>query len=258
MSLPQKARRLVPAPLKGPARRALRAVVTALPAGVNRSLRRAVSSPESSGRPTPAIDPLGLADPRSRPSGPARKITTAAGRAAAAVDREWDNAVLMDRALHGHDLPRTAAGGRCIAALAAHDVLTALESAGHQVHPLIPGTTAADVRRGEAVVVDLEGFTGVWSGALDAEGMALGEELMHALSMAGEAGRSIWLVDRGPNRFRLGAVTLRRRSDVQSVLPGTDRTPQHITEDPGDAPLGLVDVLRQLESLTPSNPKVAR
>lgn len=242
--------------LRGTARRAVRHLPEPLARRVRQALGRTVAARAGQGA-APAADPLGLAPGRRPAAGPA----STTGRAAAMAAQDPESALRLDRALLGGPVPRPEGGGRGIAALAAADLVTRLESAGHVVHPLLPGTARAAVGRGEVVVVDLAGMTGVWSGALDAEGVALCLELQDALGQARLLGRTAWLVDRGPDRFRLGAAALRRDRDVQTVRPGADPPKEHVTEDPGAAPTGVVDLLRGLDPLdhldTPRVPEAA-
>lgn len=239
--------------VRRPLRRTLRGVARRLdrhlPDPLTRTVRQALGrtgAPRTSPGSAPATDPLGLA-PGQRPA--AGAPATATGRAAAMVSRDPESAHRLDGALLGGQAPRPGTGGRGIAALAAADLVGRLESAGHTVHPLLPGTARATVERGEVVVIDLAGMTGVWSGTLDAEGVALYLELQDALGQAQRLGRTAWLVDRGPDRFRLGAAALRRDGGVQTLRPGATPAQEHFTEDPGDAPLGVVDLLRGLDPL---------
>ena len=183
-------------------------------------------------RPT---DPLGLTggSSRTRPGSAA-----ATGRGAAP-----DAAARLERVLGLADTSRTAQGGRAVGAVVAPDVRAALEAAGHRVVPLLPGTAAAVAERVEAVVVDLDGVQGLWAGALDASGAALFLELRSALDAAADRGVSVWVLSRGRHRHRLGALALLQAEDVIVVEAGSARVPLHFTEDPGDAPQGIVDVL---------------
>ncbi len=254
MSVYSRARRAVPARVKTPLRRALkgtlRTVDEYLPDSLSRRVRRAVgrSTPARAPRgAAPVGDPLGLAPGR----GPAAKATVATGRAAAVTARDPESAHRLNRALLGGRAPRPAGGGRRVAVLAAADLVSRLESAGHETHPLLPGTARATIDLSEMAVIDLAGVAGTWAGALDAEGVALFQELQDALALARAQGVSVWLVDRGPDRFRLGAVALRRDEGVLTVRPGAACPQHHITEDPGDAPTGVVDLLRDLDPLQP-------
>lgn len=185
-------------------------------------------------------DPLGLTggSSRTRPGSAA-----ATGRGAAAVGADPDAAARLERVLGLADTSRTAQGGRAVGAVVAPDVRAALEAAGHRVVPLLPGTAAAVAERVEGVVVDLDGVQGLWAGALDASGAALFLELRSALDAAADRGVSVWVLSRGRHRHRLGALALLQAEDVVVVEAGSARVPLHFTEDPGDAPQGIVDVL---------------
>ncbi|WMY77073.1 hypothetical protein [Citricoccus sp. I39-566] len=254
MSVDSRARALaarVGRPVRRTLRGATRRVGRHLPEPLARRVRQALGltvTARASQDAAPAVDPLGLA-PGRRPASGRPATTTGRAAAMAMATQDPESALRLDRALLGGPTPRPEGGGRGIAALAAADLVTRLESAGHVVHALLPGTARAAVERGEVVVVDLAGMTGVWSGALDAEGVALYRELQDALGQARLLGRTAWLVDRGPDRFRLGAAALRRDRGVQTVRPGTAPPAEHITEDPGAAPTGVVDLLRGLDPL---------
>lgn len=185
-------------------------------------------------------DALGLAGAGGR-TRPAR--ASVAGRGAAAVGADPDAAARLERALGLAETSRTDRGGRAVGVVAAPDVRAALEAAGHRVVPLLPGTAAAVAERVEAVVVDLDGVQGLWAGALDASGAALFLELRSALDAAVDRGVSVWVLSRGRHRHRLGALALLQAEDVIVVEAGSARVPLHFTEDPGDAPQGIVDVL---------------
>lgn len=185
-------------------------------------------------------DALGLAGAGGR-TRPAR--ASVAGRGAAAVGADPDAAARLERALGLAETSRTDRGGRAVGVVAAPDVRAALEAAGHRVVPLLPGTAASVAGRVEAVVVDLDGVGGLWAGALDAAGAALFLELRSALDAAVDRGVSVWVLSRGRHRHRLGALALLQAEDVIVVEAGSARVPLHFTEDPGDAPQGIVDVL---------------
>ncbi|MBZ9934220.1 hypothetical protein LB570_29495, partial [Mesorhizobium sp. BR1-1-5] len=104
-------------------------------------------------------------------------------------------AARLDRALHGSHPPgsRPAGGGRRVAVLARPEIEEALIDAGHAVEPLVPGTARAVMARVEVAVLDLEGFTGVWGGALDAEGVGLAREVMTAVEEGARRGVTTWL-----------------------------------------------------------------
>ncbi|MFC4430412.1 hypothetical protein [Citricoccus alkalitolerans] len=228
-----------------------------LPDSLSRRVRRAVGRGAPARTPrgaAPAGDPLGLAPGRGTSAAVA---TVATGRAAAVTARDPESAHRLNRALLGGRAPRPAGGGRRIAVLAAADLVAQLESAGHEVHHLLPGTARAIIDLSEVAVIDLAGVAGTWAGALDAEGVALYQELQEALAHARAQGVSAWLVDRGPDRFRLGAVALRRDEGLLTVRPGAAGPQHHITEDPGDAPTGVVDLLRDLDPVQPPSDQPA-
>ena len=101
--------------------------------------------------------------------------------------------------------------------------------------------------RPDVLVLDLEGFTGVWDGALSTSGVALLLEVLAAVHAAHRAGATCWLIDRGPRRSEIGALLLRRQSTLMPVQPGTPRPAGHHTEDAGDAPTEIADLLRDME-----------
>lgn len=252
MTLMDRARRAIPARLRAPVGRATRrtartlsrVAAAALPESAHGRTRRTIGRMGVQVPAAPALDPLGLfAAPTASSGGPAR---SAAGRAAAAVGRDAEAAHRLGRALHGAVVERPDTGGRAVSTVAGQDLVEALEDAGHLVRPLVPGTCVADIERSEAVIVDMDGIAGVWSGALDAEGVALWRELLEALKRAHELGQTVWVVDRGRNRVRLGAVALRRHSEVQCIRPSEPAPAHHVTEDPEDAPTGIAGLLRSL------------
>ena len=108
----------------------------------------------------------------------------------------------------------------------------------HRLVALVPS-----LERVEAIVVDLDGVDGLWAGALDAAGAALFLELRSALDAAADHGASVWVLSRGRHRHRLGALALLHAEDVIVVEDGAARVPLHFTEDPGDAPQGIADIL---------------
>lgn len=220
-------------------RRAGGSLLRRLPPSVAREVRDVLgvggSTPASS-RPADALGLSGRAS--TRPGG-----ASMTGRGAAAVDADPESASRLERALGLTETSRTSAGGRAVGVVAAADVRAALEAAGHRVVPLLPGTAGAVVQRVEAVVVDLDGVDGLWAGALDAAGAALFLELRTAVAAAVERGVTVWVLSRGAHRHRLGALALLHAQDVLVVEPGEPRTPLHFTEDPGDAPRGIADVL---------------
>ena len=223
------------------ARTAARGAVRTLPSEQQALLRRA------GGRALRELPPLVQA-PVRRLAGaaPARlpAVPAVTGRAAAAVDADPRAAARLEAALGVVDVSRTPSGGRAVGVVAADDIRAALASAGHRVVPIVPGTAVAVAERVEAVVVDLDGFAGVWDGALDATGVALFRELRAAMAAAHGRGTTCWVLSRGPGRHRLGALALLRAEDAVVVTAGADRAPAHLTEDPGDASLGLTDLLR--------------
>lgn len=231
--------RVLPPDQRRRARRAGGALLRRLPPDVAQEIRgvfgvRWGSLPAAS-RPA---DSLGLAGAPKRAKAPG--VT---GRGAAAVGVDPKAAGRLERALGLADTSRTAHGGRAVAVVAAPDVRAALEAAGHRVVPLLPGTAEAVAGRVESVVVDLDGATGLWAGAFDASGVALYLELRRAITAATGRGATAWVLSRGPGRHRLGALALLQADDVIVVEAGSARVPLHFTEDPGDAPQGIADVL---------------
>ena len=193
-----------------------------------------------------ATDALGLATAeKQRPRAAASPTVT--GRGAAAVGPDPKASERLERALGLADVSRGATGQRSIGGILAPDVRGRLEEAGHRVVPFVPGTSTALAQRVESVVVDLEGFRGVWAGALDATGVSLYRELDAALKAASERGVTCWLLVRGPRAHRIGALALMQAPHVLPLRAGEDREPMHFTEDPGDAPYGLADVLSASE-----------
>ena len=69
------------------------------------------------------------------------------------------------------------------------------------------------------------------------------DEAAAALDAAADRGVSVWVLSRGRHRHRPGALALLQAEDVIVVEAGSARVPLHFTEDPGDAPQGIVDVL---------------
>lgn len=185
-------------------------------------------------------DALGLAGGQARVRPGSASLT---GRGAAAVGADPEAAARLERALGLADTSRAERGGRAVGVVAAPDVRAALAAAGHRVVPLVPGTAGAVAERVEAVVVDVDGVDGPWAGALDAAGAALYLELRGAVSAAAARGVTVWVLSRGRHRHRLGALALLHAEDVIVVEAGAGRTPLHFTEDPGDAPQGIADVL---------------
>lgn len=196
-----------------------------------------------------ATDALGLSGGgggRGRKERGAAK-TTVTGRAAAAVGPDPEASSRLERALGEVDLSRAGTGGRAVAGIVAPDVRDALEAAGHRVVAFVPGTAVALAGRAESVVVDLDGFRGVWDGTLDAGGVGLFLELTRALKTAADRGVTCWLLVRGPHRHRIGALALLQSPHVLPLKAGAERERIHFTEDPGDAPYGIADVLTASE-----------
>lgn len=191
------------------------------------------------GRPAPAMDPLDLLV-EVRAAG-----VQVAGRAAASVRDDAGAAARLDRALHGAhpDRGRPTGGGRRVAVLTRPALEEALSAAGHAVEPLVPGTARAVMGRVEVAVLDLEGFTGVWGGALDAEGVGLLREVMAAVEEGARRGVTTWLAAGTGHRSHLGAPTLLAHPDVHPLDVLDPAPPIHHTEDPTDAPRGVADVV---------------
>jgi len=175
---------------------------------------------------------------------PAAGVQTA-GRAAAAVRDDAGAAARLDRALHGSHPPlsRPAGGGRRVAVLARPEIEEALIDAGHAVEPLVPGTARAVMARVEVAVLDLEGFTGVWGGALDAEGVGLAREIMTAVEEGARRGVTTWLAAGTGQRSHLGAPTLLAHPNIEALDVLNPAPPIHYTQDPTDAPRGVADVV---------------
>lgn len=190
-----------------------------------------------------ARDALGLAGRTDRGTAP-RGVS---GRAAAAVGTDPQAGARLERALGVVDTSRSAGGHRTVVGIMAPDVRSLLEAEGYHTVSLLPGTAVSVAQRAEAVVVDLAGFTGLWGGALGTSGVALTLELLAALRAASQHGATCWLVVRGERRTEIGALLLMRQSTLMPVHPGTPRDRQHFTQDPGDAPYGLVDLLYDLD-----------
>ncbi|WP_439248009.1 hypothetical protein [Micrococcus luteus] len=191
------------------------------------------------GRPALVMDPLDLLV-----AVPAAGVQMA-GRAAAAVRDDAGAAARLDRALHGSHPPvsRPAGGGRRVAVLARPEIEEALVDAGHAVEPLVPGTARAVMARVEVAVLDLEGFTGVWGGALDAEGVGLAREVMTAVEEGARRGVTTWLAAGTGQRSHLGAPTLLAHPNIEALDVLNPAPPIHYTQDPTDAPRGVADVV---------------
>ena len=171
----------------------------------------------------------------------------APGRAAATPAADPARSARLERMLGRPDLGRDVAGNRAVVGLLSADARRLLEGAGHRVVPMTPGTSVAVAERTDVLVLDLEGFTGVWDGALSTSGVALLLEVLAAVGAAHRAGATCWLIDRGPRRSEIGALLLRRQSTLMPVQPGTPRPAGHHTEDAGDAPTEIADLLRDME-----------
>lgn len=169
----------------------------------------------------------------------------AAAAATAAVDAGMSEK--LERLLGREDLGRTAGGSRTVVGLVAPDARALLEGQGHRVVALAPGTSVAVAKRADVLLLDLDAFTGVWAGALTTSGVALLLELLAALGAAFQEGATCWLLVRGEHRTEIGALLLRRQSMLMPIHPGRPRQSAHYTEDPGDAPLEIADLLSTLE-----------
>ena len=238
------ARRRVEPRLSPEMRRGLSRTVRSLPDPVARRVRSAArTAPHptggGAGRPSRPLDPLDLLV-EVRAAG-----VQVAGRAAASVRDDAGAAARLDRALHGAhpERGRPAGGGRRVAVLARPALEDALTAAGHAVEPLVPGTARAVMGRVEVAVLDLEGFTGVWGGALDAEGVGLLREVMAAVEEGAARGVTTWLAAGTGRRSHLGAPTLLAHPDVRPLDVLDPAPPIHHTEDPTDAPRGVADVV---------------
>lgn len=190
-----------------------------------------------------ATDALGLAGGKSKGTAP----RGFAGRGAAAVGADPASSARLERALGVVDTQRSAGGHRTVAGIMAPDLRDQLRAEGYHTVPLLPGTSEAVAERAEAVVVDLEGFTGLWEGALSTAGVALLLELLSAARIASRNGATCWLVTRGGRRSEIGALLLTRQSTLMPVRPGEPRPAPHFTQDPGDVSHGLADLLHDLE-----------
>ena len=245
------ARRRVEPELSPEVRRRVSRAVRALPEPVSERMRGAARiTPRAAagrgdgghrgrGRPAGATDPLDLLVEVQAEG------VKVAGRAAASVRDDARAAARLDRALHGAhpDRSRPAGGGRRVAVLARPALEAALVAVGHAVEPLVPGTARAVMGRVEVAVLDLEGFTGVWGGALDAEGVGLLREVMAAVEEGAARGVTTWLAAGTGRRSHLGAPTLLAHPDVQALDVLDPAPPTHYTEDPTDAPRGVADVV---------------
>ncbi|GAA3693489.1 hypothetical protein GCM10022377_02620 [Zhihengliuella alba] len=231
-------------------KRVLRRGARTLPEPVQRRLKAAL--PARAGTPrgrrgrgaTGPTDPLGLALD-AQPAG----VAARSGRAAAAGGDDPHRADRLVAALRSAG-PALPTQRRRIAGIVAPDLATALADAEYDVVPLAPGTAAATAGEtsAEALLVDLDGFGGLWAGGLTAAGTGLFSELHAAIDRARAHGATVWVVDRGPGRFTPGGAALRQDHRVELV--DGPRGPEHPTEDPGDAPRGLIDVVRHVMGCT--------
>ncbi|WP_309081897.1 hypothetical protein [Zhihengliuella sp.] len=227
-------------------KRVLRRSAQTLPEPVQRRLKAAlpVRSGTPRGRrgrgPSGPTDPLGLALD-AQPAGAVAR----SGRAAAAAGADPHRADRLVAALRTAG-PVQPTQRRRIAGILAPDLAAALAAAGYDVVPLTPGTAAATAGEAsaEALIVDLDGFGGLWAGGLTAAGTGLFSELHAAVDRARAHGATVWIVDRGPGRFTPGGAALRQDGRVELVAG--PRAAEHPTEDPGDAPRGVIDVVRSV------------
>ncbi|MGO1544826.1 MAG: hypothetical protein ACTHXA_10865 [Gulosibacter sp.] len=207
-----------------------------------------VSDSTSNAQAQPPLDPLSLA---AQPTGASDKgrQQPIAGRAAAGTTLDPEASARLGRAMFGHAAPaRTAQGGRPVAGIFASDLRDALCTAGHEVSEFVPGITGALADSAEVLVIDLAGFTGVWDGALEPTGVSLIREVTDAVEAARYRGVTCWLVVRGDQPHYHGAILLQESTLLQPLLPGQQSTEQtHFTENPGNAPVGIVDIIRSLE-----------
>ncbi|MGO1544823.1 MAG: hypothetical protein ACTHXA_10850 [Gulosibacter sp.] len=251
-----KATGLVPTKLRNRAKAVGKAALDAMPDGLESQVRTAFGR-KGTVRVLGPADPLDLEvreEPQQKSTKARKKKTTTrktavAGRAAGAGSASRHDAPeRLHRALFGATAPaRTEAGGRPVAGILGRDLRSVLEESSHRVVPLIPGTARAAAAIAEVVIVDLAAFNGPWSGALDAAGVALYDELEDAITTAVQKGITTWVVLRGDDLHRLGALQLRRLESVEVVDPTNEREREHFTEDAGaDAPEGIIDILRSL------------
>lgn len=221
-----------------------------LPAGVERRVKNvlAIGRPAANARRgrdvVVPVDPLGLAqDPGQEHS------VAMAGRAAAAGTDDARRAERLVAALRtaGSDSPTAR---RRVAGVMGPDLAAALRGAEYDVVPLAPGTAAAVAGESsvEVLLIDLAGFSGLWAGGLGAQGAGLFAELHEAIARAHSRGATIWVLDRGADRFAPGGCALRQDARIH-VIAGPPAA-EHPTEDPGDAPRGLVDIARQVGGMS--------
>ncbi|KAB1640833.1 hypothetical protein [Gulosibacter chungangensis] len=241
----KRAGKLVPKPMRKKIKTSGKRVVQQLPAPVQQAIGRPKKRVAQAKYP---LDHLGLAEgiPNRLGKGAAKNVT---GRAAAGTVIDEHAAERLHRAMFGRTVPeRTAAGGRPIAGVFAPDLRAALVEAGHSVHPFVPGISSALAKQAEVVVLDIAGFTGVWDGALDPSGIGLIREVYAALETARARGVTCWLVMRGEQLHHHGAILLEGSDLVNVLVPGLPSAEQlHFTENPGEAPAGIVEIIRNLE-----------
>lgn len=198
--------------------------------------------------PVADTPPAPVAAPASRPADkPKAARQVPMGRAAALAAVDAATAAKLEGLLGQVDVGRAAGGVRTVVGVLAPDARGLLESNGHRVVALTPGTSSVVAARADVVVLDLDGFTGVWDTALSTSGVALLLELLTAVRAANHAGATCWVLVRGEHRSEIGALLLQRQSMLMTVHPGRDRPAVHRTEDAGDAPAEIADLLRSLE-----------
>ncbi|MDJ1370945.1 hypothetical protein C7K25_06130 [Gulosibacter molinativorax] len=243
----KRAGKLVPKPVRKKIKASGKRVVQQLPAPVKKAIARPAQRRSA---PKYPLDHLGLAagvaDRLGK--GSAKNVT---GRAAAGTVIDEQASDRLYRAMFGTAAPtRTEAGGRPVAGIFAADLRAALDRAGHAVLPFVPGTSKALAERAEVIVIDLAGFDGVWDGALDPSGLGLMREIYASLEAARARGVACWLVLRGEDAHRHGAISLEVSELVETIVPGEARREQlHFTENPGDVPGGIVEIIRNLEAV---------
>lgn len=194
------------------------------------------------------LDPLELAvQPSSNHTiGRQRPV---AGRAAAGTELDPDASARLSRAMFGTVRPaRTSRGGRPVAGIFAPDLERSLAAAGHDTISFVPGISRAHADHAEVLVIDLAGFHGVWEGALDPAGVGLMREVTGAIAAARGRGVTCWLVVRGDQLHHHGSILLQGSPLLESIVPGLESSEQtHFTENPGDVPAGIVQIIRSLE-----------
>lgn len=248
----QKVGRLVPVGIRKSVKRTGGQAVRAMPTPIRKNLYRAL---RHDGAPTHAsrvrngavpMDPLGLTY-RAKLRYPSSDAAVA-GRLAATVVPDPEMSHKLLRSFIGNEpLRRPTTGGRVVTGILAADLRRALGDAGHTVVPFTAGVAEGLTAQAEVVVIDLAGFTGTWSDALDASGYALFQEILNAISSARQHGASVWLVIRGSGRHSLGGLSLMELETPVAIVPGSTSDEQtHFTEDPGDAPGGVATIIRNL------------